>query len=428
MIGRILRDQMQELRERLNKTSTVVEREMLRECKDMIKSKLIKVIIGPRRAGKSFFAYLLLKNKVFAYANFDEKKLIREDEERIIEAFYEVYGKDLKYVLLDEIQNLENWELFVNKLHRKMLNLFITGSNSKLLSRELATALTGRHIVIEILPFSFREYLRAINFSEDIETTRGLGILKRELKRFMETTGFPEVVVEHENARYYVRQLFDDIVTRDIVLRYKIRNEETVRDIAETLVSNISCCFTYNRIKRDFGLGSEHTAKNYIRYMNETYTVLPLSRFSFKPREVKKSEKKAYTVDNGFYNFVGIKHSENIGRLYENTVAIELMHKGLQFDREVFYYRSVEGYEVDFLIKNGNKVKQLIQVCYNIEDETTRKREIRALIHASKQLNCKNLLVITEDYENEERVRWFGTERRIKFILMVEVSFITNYL
>ena len=170
----------------------------------------------------------------------------------------------LKTIFLDEIQNLGGWGLFVNKLLRSGYNVFITGSNARLLSRELATYLTGRHIPIEIFPFSFREYLKSIGFNESLETTRGIGLVKHELSNYIETGSFPEIIVEKENPKIYLRQLYNDIIERDIIIRYNIAYKTTFREIALTTLSNFGRYITYNSIKNQFGLKSDHTAKNYL--------------------------------------------------------------------------------------------------------------------------------------------------------------------
>lgn len=401
----LLRDQRQELEEELE-NKKILQREAETYFKGILSSKLIKVISGVRRCGKSVFAYMLLKNENFAYMNFDDERLHVFDTNQILSSFYEIYGKNLKLIFLDEIQNLDRWELFANRLKRAGFNLFITGSNAKLLSRELATHLTGRHMTMELFPFSFREYLGAINFKEDFGTTRGIGLLKRELRNYLNLGGFPEIIVEKENPKIYIRELYRKIIERDIVNRYDISYKRTFREIALSLMSNPARSISFNRIKKQFGLGSEHTVKNYLSYLEEAYLIFLLNRFSYKSVEVEKSEKKVYVIDTGIINNISLKFARDYGHIYENVIAIELFRKKA-FDPhiEIYYWKNPQHEEVDFVIKEGLKVRQLIQACWNIDDYDTKKREIRALLKASKELKCRNLLVITEDEEGEEKTK-----------------------
>ncbi|MFH0837589.1 MAG: ATP-binding protein [Candidatus Aenigmatarchaeota archaeon] len=415
-ITQAIRDQKQELMESFQ-NRRLIGRDVSKRVEKFLGSRLIKVVTGVRRSGKSVIIYMNMKDKKFAYMNFDDDRLIGLSSEQILPAFYEVYGKYFKYIFLDEIQNLKNWELFVNRLHRTGFNVIITGSNSRLLSKEMATHLTGRHTAIELFPFSFKEYLDSVGFSEDIQTTKGQSLLKGFLKKYTISGGFPEVVVEKEDPKNYTRELYRKIIERDIVERYNISHKKTFREIAVTLLNNPGRMVSYNKLKKQFNLGSEHTVKNYISYLEEAYLIFLLSRFSYKPVEVEKSEKKIYAIDTGFVNSFVYKFSEDHGHVYENLVAIELMRqKSSNHDIDIFYWKNVQHEEVDFVVKNGTNVKQLIQVCYNISDIKTKEIEMRVLLKAGKELRCKNMVVITEDYESEENLEWFGIKGRIKFI------------
>lgn len=415
-LTQLLRDQKQELEDEI-RSKQIIGREAEVHFKNILDSKLIKVVSGVRRCGKSVFLYKILKDEKFAYMNFDDERLSNFDTNQILASFYEIYGKDFNFIFLDEIQNLEKWELFVNRLKRAGFNLFITGSNAKLLSKELATHLTGRHLTIELFPFSFREYLKAIGFKEDIQTTKGVSILKHELRNFINLGGFPEIVVEKEDSKIYTRELYRKIIDRDIINRYNIAYKKTFREIAMSLISNPSRGVSYNKIKNQFNLGSEHTVKNYLSYLEEAYLILLVNKFSYKPVEVEKSEKKVYIIDPGIVNSLSIKFMSDYGHIYENLVAIELFRrKSFNPNIEFYYWENPQQEEVDFVIKEGLKVKQLIQVCYDISDLKTKEREIRAVLKASKELKCKDLLVITESYEAEEENEWFGIKEKIKFI------------
>ena len=404
-LTRILKDQRGELEEGLKK-KRIIEREAEKYFNPLLNSKLIKIVSGIRRCGKSVLVYLLLKDKNFAYMNFDDERVLDINTDQILSSFYEIYGDKLNFIFLDEIQNLDRWELFINRLHRTGFNVFITGSNSKLLSKELATHLTGRHVTMELFPLSFREYLKARQVDEDKETTKGQGILKNELKKYLEDGGFPEIVIEKENPGVYLRELYRKIVERDIISRYDISYKKTFREIAMSLISNPAKNISYNKLKNQFHLGSEHTVKNYISYLEEAYIIFLMNRFSYKPVEVEKSEKKVYAIDTGLINNLSIKFSENYGSIYENAVAIELLRlKSFNKNLEFYYWKNSLHEEVDFVIKEGLKVKQLIQVCYDIKNNDTKEREVRALLKASKEVKCENLFIVTGDYKNEEKIK-----------------------
>jgi len=418
-IKQVIIDQRKELEEIVKKRK-VVEREGLKNFKEYAYSSLIKVITGIRRCGKSFLTYLLLRDKKFAYANFDEKILLKIEPRELLSIFHEIYG-EVNAIFLDEVQNYENWELMANEFHRAGYNLFITGSNAKLLSRELATHLTGRHVDIELFPFSFREFLSAKEMKfESFLSSKEIGVIKNALMEHMSIGGFPEVVVNDENPKIYLKRLFNDIIEKDIVMRYKIKYVETFREIAISLLSNFSNYVSFNKLKRTFRVGSEHTVKNYLKYLEETYLFIFLKRFSFKPKEVEIAERKAYSIDTGMAINAGYVSSQNTGKLMENLVAVELFRRKSYFNNnwEIFYFKDYQQHEVDFLIKEGLKVKQLIQVTYANSFDEIEHREIRALLRAKEIFKEDNpeLLIITWDYEDEKEVSWFGKTGKIKFV------------
>jgi len=407
MIRDILLLQKRELKKRLKEK--YVERDV-----DLKKfsNNLIKVVMGPRRAGKSFFAINTLdKLGSFGYANFDDEKLVEvKDYNELVNVINSVYQKP-KYLLFDEIQNLEKWELFVNRLQRQGYNLVITGSNSKLLSKELATHLTGRHLPVSLFPFSFKEFLKL----EDKELTENE--IKTKLFTYITYGGYPEPLVKKLDYREYLSTLFNSIIYKDVVKRFKIRSVLGIEDLAVYLISNIAKEFSYNTLTKVTKCKSVHTVEKYLNYLEEAFIFFKLIRFSFKVREQISSNKKIYCIDTGFVHAKAFKFSSDIGRLYENVVAVELKKLEMNGVASIFYWKSKQQQEeVDFVVKQGVKIKQLIQVCYNIDDVKTKEREIRALINGSKELKCKNLLVITKDYEGEEQVTWFGVKRKIKFL------------
>ncbi|GBD96435.1 MAG TPA: ATP-binding protein [Nitrospirae bacterium] len=377
-----------------------VLRNGLDEARESIKNNLIKVIIGPRRAGKSVFAIQMLKGLNFAYLNFDDERLFKiTDYDELLKAIVQVYG-DTKYILFDEIQNIANWELFVNRLHRRGFIIIVTGSNSRLLSKELATHLTGRYIQFQIFPFSFSEFLRAKNFTidETIEIKERQGRLLNHLNEYIRKGGFPEVVVKDIDYGSYITTLFESILFKDIVKRYNVRYSKKLHDLGYYLITNHSSEFSYTSLKKLLGFRSVHTVENYIEYLSEAYLVLKIERFSYKMKVQLKSPKKVYSYDPGTISAIKFKVTPDMGKLIENIVAIELC----RYRKEIYHYKTGSGKEVDFIVKKGIKIGELIQVCYDIENYSTKKREVSALLKASGELGCNSLKVLTWDYEGEE--------------------------
>jgi len=413
-LKQVIIDQKDELRD-LIKREKIIDREFLNKYKKHISADIIKVITGIRRCGKSVFSYQLLKDKDFAYINFDDERLVpleTKDLNDVLEIFYEVYGK-FKYILLDEVQNIYGWELFVNRLKRQGFNLIVTGSNAKLLSKELATHLTGRHIALELFPFSLREFLNFHNVNiKSLLSTKEIGLIKRRLDEYIKKGGFPETLKRNVVPEPYLKALYSTIINKDVVLRSKIRFIKTLKDISSYLITNHSCYMSFNKIKNIFSLKSTHTALNYVSFLEESYLFFFLKRLSYKQKESFIANRKVYCVDTGLINALSFKSSRDIGRLYENLVAIELLRKKALEGVDIYYWQDIYKHEVDFVIKKGLQVKQIIQACYNIEDYDTRKREIKALVKASKEFKCKNLIVITEDKEEEETIG----NNKIKYI------------
>jgi len=368
----------------------------------------ILAILGVRRSGKSVLSWQLAKGEEFAYINlFDERLsgMKTADLDKLVNAFYELYSPGIEFLIFDEIQHIPKWEMFVSRL-RINKRLIITGSSSTLLSGELATYLTGRHIDFTLFPFDFSEHLRIRNIKLDknwLYSSKQTSVVKRELNEYLLNGGFPEM---HKFGKNIVVRIYSDIIERDIIQRHGIRKVSTFKEISKYIVSNASSEITYNRIKNIFGVGDIHTVKNYISYMSDAYLIIILERYSPKLKEQFLAPKKVYCIDTGIINSIGFKSSENFGRLMENLVAIELKRR----NKEVYYWKDYQGREVDFVVKEGLKVKELIQVCYDL-DFNSKEREVKALVKASKELGCNSLLVITWDHEGEEEFKG----KRIEF-------------
>lgn len=361
-----------------------------------LKSNRAQVVIGVRRCGKSTLCEMFLKSKniEFAYVNFDDDRLegLRtSDLDLLLEALYMTYG-DFKYLFLDEIQNVEAWPLFVNRLLRQKVHLFITGSNSKLLSNELSTHLTGRNNKIELYPFSFSEYSKMKKIDTTSLSTKAKGLRKRTLHEYLQQGGFPELFNE-SNRRSYVNGLFDAIIKNDIANRFKVRNVEALRRIAAYLSDNYCQEFVAKTVGSLFGV-SNHTAENYYSYLKEAFLLVGINRFSYKSK-VRARNEKVYIVDTAFVTERDDSFSpENLGWKLENVVCIELLRRYKPLFCDIFYYKEATS-EVDFVIAKDGNVRELIQVSYDLSSEKTRNREVKGLKNAAMKLKCDNLTLIT---------------------------------
>ena len=402
-LKQILVDQKEET-ERIFDRERIIERERQDRFKPLLRDKLIKVITGVRRSGKSIFSHLSLRGENYAYVNFDDERIVgieAKDLNTLLEVLHEIYG-DFDFILLDEIQNIAGWELFANRLMRQGYNLVITGSNSSLLSRELATHLTGRCVSFEMYPFSFREYLKYFDIKvRETPTTREIGILNHHLSKYINIGGFPEVY-KVSSRTIYLRELYDMIISRDVVGRYKVKFVRDLKEMAFYLISNFSSRISYNKLKNIFRVKSVHTIKNYISYLEDAYMLFQLFPFSWKVKYQLMQVKKVYSIDTGLIEALSPGSSKNLGRIMENVVAVDILRREPR--ENVFFYLTPRHEEVDFVIREGMKIKQLIQVTYASGRDEIEKREIKSLIKASNELKCKDLEIITWDYEDELNV------------------------
>ena len=375
------------------------------DADELLQNPLIKLITGPRRVGKSVFALLMLQGQNFAYLNFDDNQLLEKwDEDLAMSALDDVYP-DYDFMLLDEIQNLPDWDLWVSKLYRRGKNLIITGSNAKMLSSEMATVLTGRYLQIEMLPFSLEETMSWKNISTDREEQAAQAIMLAY--DYMRNGGYPETIPARSITKSYLSTLFDSILLKDVAQRHNVRNTTDLYNLATYLLSNFCNPISANELAGELGLSSVATTKKFCDYLNEPYLFFYLPRFNNKLKLMNKAPKKVYVVDNGFVQNTTFNLSENLGRLLENQVFVELLRRGYIPGQTLFYYRTRNDKEVDFVTRKGAKVEQLIQVCYDMTSEKTRKRELDALVEAAEELHCDNLLVITNSQEG--KIEWKQT-------------------
>lgn len=367
-----------------------------------LNSTLAQVVIGVRRSGKSTLCINAIKKSglKFAYINFDDERLDGIDAEglnQLLESLYSIYG-DFNHLFIDEIQNVNKWHLFINRLLRQGMHILLTGSNAKLLSGELATHLTGRHITIELFPFSFSEYCRIRDIDARTATTRERGLLQGIFYTYLKEGGFPDLIKATRKTAY-IDTLVNSIISTDIINRYSIRYKTAFMQLAQFLLDNAPAIVNYKEIQGIFKI-TDHTAENYVEYLSNAYLISKLHKYSPKSKLRIRGE-KAYAIDVALMDkrkdaFSG----SNLGWRLETIVYIELIRRYRPLGYDIYYYRE-QAMEIDFLVCNGNTVLQLIQVSYDISNEKTRKREIDALISASRSTACTNLLLITALDEEE---------------------------
>lgn len=357
------------------------------------------IIAGLRRAGKSTLLAQLIEQEynwdVF-YFNLEDERLIGftvQDFNTLFEVMIELYGEK-KVFFLDEIQNILEWERFVRRLQNEKFKFIITGSNASLLSKELGTKLTGRHIEIELFPYSFKEFLnyQEKSYSENsFLITSERALLKKQFNEYMQIGGIPEYVTYR--MPHILTALYENILYKDIIVRYEIHSIRAFRELAIYLISNIGSLISYSKLKNVLNLGSINTVKNYIEYLENSYLILTIDSYAYSVLQQKISKKKIYAIDIGLVNALSIQFSQNTGKYLENIVFLELRRQ-YEF---IYYYRTQDNLELDFLVTQGRQILLLIQVCESLSNEKTRQRELTALTTAMDELNLKEGLILTMD-------------------------------
>ena len=362
-----------------------------------LKSPQAQVVIGVRRSGKSTLCFQALESAdvKYAYADFDDERLQGIDAgqlNELLEVLYKIYG-DFEYLFLDEIQDVDGWQLFVNRMLRKKMHVVITGSNAKLLSSELATHLAGRAKEIHLYPFSFAEYCAMKGIDTERQSTKAEGIRRAAFDEYMRHGGFPELL-SISDKRAYVSALVDNILKRDIEQRYNISYNAAFEQLAQHLLNVSPTSIVTTDLADTFHIKSEHTVKNYLAYLRQAFILIGIRKYTAKSK-VRVTQEKVYAVDVALMNqradaFAG----DNLGWRLETVVLLHLMKRCKQNGWDLYYLKERSG-ECDFIVCSGKTVMQAIQVSYDTAAEKTRKREINGLLEANRQTQCENLLLLT---------------------------------
>lgn len=345
-------------------------------------SDYVTIITGIRRCGKSTLMHQLMEglNGEFAYFNFEDPRVFGFDVNDFVK-LENVFGNQQVY-FFDEIQNIENWELFIRKLHDQGKTVCITGSNASLLSKELGTRLTGRHLQKELFPFDYAEFCAFLDMVKNTES----------LDSYLALGGFPSYLKNEQLA--YLQQLFRDILYRDIIVRHGVRNSKIIEGIALYLISNVGKEFSLNGIKKTFDIGSANSVADYVAWFEDSYLLFTLPRFSWSLKSIAVNPKKVYTIDTGFAQANSLSFSEDKGRLFENMIYLKLRREG----KELYYFR--EKGECDFVVKEQQQVTTLIQVCYELHPDNLQ-RELNGLKEAMDFFGLNQGTIVTRNQNDE---------------------------
>jgi predicted AAA+ superfamily ATPase len=387
-----------EQNERLSlNTEGLITRELFPAIFQSLRSPECIVITGIRRCGKSTLHQQLraaLKVNSF-YLSFEDERLISfrvEHFELLHEVMLELSGESIHF-FLDEIQNVRGWERFVRRMQDGGAKFIITGSNASLLSSELGTKLTGRHLSFELFPFSFREFLaykKGKIPAHGVITTKERAEVIRAYEAYLQHGGMPGYLLT--SRAEYLKSLYDDVIFRDIVARYKLSDAMTIREVGVYLATNAACRFTYNSVAKALEIKSSHTVKKYVYYLENSYLFFQLMQFTASLKQSLRSPKKNYSIDLALQRMLSLATSKNLGAVLENLIFLHLKRKY----RDIWYYVTADGYEVDFLVRVNGK-QELVQVCNDLSSPETREREIRALSAAMKELKTKKAMIVTKD-------------------------------
>lgn len=400
MDSRILKELVVEQKKDFEKKEKFVERTILKEIKQYLNLPHVIIISGLRRSGKSTLLkeikHRYYEDENIYYFNFEDERLVNftlEDFNLLYETFMEIVGKS-NIFFFDEIQVVSGWEAFVRRMSDKGYKFFITGSNSSMLSREMGTKLTGRSIAIELYPFSFKECLSYVNVdtNKTMFLTEDRALIKKEFNEYIDNGGMPEYRI-YKNDKT-LKDLYENILYRDVIVRYNLSDEKSLKELTHFLFSNYGKEISYNNLKSMLNLGSINTVKHYTNYLENSYLIFTIPKYDESLKKQIYSKKKVYVIDMGLINLISFKFSKNSGRILENIVFLELKRK----NKDIFYHK--EKSECDFIIKDKLKIVQAIQVTQNLDDGN-KSREMAGLLEACKKYKLKEGMILTYGQEEE---------------------------
>lgn len=390
--------------------------EIVNSIEKLSQSKEIVIIKGIRRCGKSTSLLQLckkfidsgFKKKNILIVNFEDPRFKNLDLD-LLNIIYEMYLTELQpdknhLVILDEVQNVVGWEKFARFLHEnKKIMVFVTGSSSKLLSSEYSSILAGRHLDLEAKPLSFKEYLsfQNIEIKKRLDISSKRHVIKAEFKNYLLKGGFPKVTITkiESQKKELLETYFRDIIIKDVVKRFKIKEIGKIEDLAKYYLTNVSTLQSFNNIKNVLKLNLD-TVERFSHNLTSVFLLNFVKKFSYSEKEQLLNPRKVYCIDNGLRNSVAFVFSEDYGKLAENIVFNNLNKE----NQEIYYWKNQKQEEVDFIIKKKQKILGAVQVCWNIEKEKTEEREVKSLISACKELKLKKGLILTEDIEKEKKI------------------------
>lgn len=396
-------------KERLFNTESLIYRNILDRITKELDSREIIFISGLRRSGKSSLMSLIaskllgernIKRENLLFLNFEDERFINfthHDFDKVLQIYKEIEAPEGKtYLFFDEIQNIEGWERWVNRLYEfEDCKIFITGSNASLVSSDVSSVLTGRNRQVQLHPFSFKEFLASKNEAfedRDLLLQKNKVKIKRAFYQYLNLGGFPEVIKNEDVT--LAEQYFKDIIYRDVIASHKLRNIKELRELCLHLITNTGSISSYDSLKKTIDAKNTSTIKNYIAILEDVYLIRSLSKYDFSIKKQIYNPDKYYVSDIGFYNAVGFSFSENYGKKLENIVYQELIRR----NKEIFYWKSIKGNEVDFLVRKGTKVIEAYQVTYYLNKENI-ERELSGLVHCRDEFGDIKMVLLTNEQE-----------------------------
>ena len=392
---------------------TGIRRDQLASLQQVTSLPHAVIVSGLRRVGKSTLLAQLahwLGEERFYYVNFEDDRFLGfavDDSDLLYQLLMELFG-ERQIFIVDEVQNVPGWERFVRRLMDMGVKFYITGSNASLLSREPGSRLTGRHVPVELLPFSFAEFLRFRDYAvPDLtrQTTAGAARMRGYLNEYLRLGGIPEPLKYPDLP--LLRTLYDDVLYRDIASRYHIKEVRALKELAFYLISNPATLISYNKLKEHLRLGSVNTVKNYVDYMQDSWLMFTAAVYDVSVRRQQIAPKKVYAIDTGMAASVGFSFSANTGRLLENLIFLALRRR----TKEIYYVSTTAGFEVDFYLPETHS---LIQVAQDLGQPATRDREIRALTDAMRALHLERGLILAD--ANADAIERNGSKIEVRSI------------